>query len=296
MTFLGIILFVCVAVTLGTYLVLAGLIAVREQAEGQSEELFSEGPLFKVALPFIQYFGKVAAKMRGLDRTRRDLDLKLIRAGKSFAITPDEFIGLQVVTGIVGGFIGLYIQWSLGLGPEIIVVLALFGMLFPVLSLKEAITRRQRAILKVLPYTLDLLCLAVEAGLDFTAALNRIGEKLQQNPFRDEVRLLTRDLAMGKTRAEALKDLGHRVGLDDLTSVVSALVQADELGASLGPTLRIQSAELQRRRFQRAEKRAMQAPVLMLIPLVLFIFPLVFMVIFGPMALKLFYTSGGMGF
>lgn len=204
-TFLGIVVFTCVAVTLGTYMLLAGLMTVQEQADDAKEEdLFSDGLLFKLALPFIQYFGKAAGKMRMFDKTRRDLDLRL----------------------------------------------------------------------------------------DFAAALNRIGEKLGKHPFRDELRLLNRDLAMGKTRAEALRDLEKRIGLEDLTTVVSALVQADELGASLGPTLRIQSAELQRRRFQRAEKKAMQAPVLMLIPLVIFIFPLVFLVIFGPMALRIFYGGG----
>jgi tight adherence protein C len=122
--------------------------------------------------------------------------------------------------------------------------------------------------------------------LDFTAALGRIGENLKKNPFREELRMLGRDLSMGKTRPEALRDMERRVGLEELTGVVSALVQADELGASLGPTLRIQSEDLQRKRFQRAEKKAMQAPVLMLIPLVLFIFPLVFMIIFTPIALR----------
>jgi tight adherence protein C len=132
----------------------------------------------------------------------------------------------------------------------------------------------------------------VEAGLDFTAALNRIGENLKQNPFREELRLLSRDLSMGKTRPEALRDLERRVGIEELTSVISALVQADELGASLGPTLRIQSEELQRKRFQRAEKKAMQAPVLMLIPLVVFIFPLVFMIIFTPIAIRVMEQLG----
>ena len=160
----------------------------------------------------------------------------------------------------------------------------------PYLNLSDRAARRQKAIRMILPYTLDLLCLAVEAGLDFTAALNRIGENLKTNPLREELRLLTRDLTMGKTRSEALRDLERRVEIEELTSVVSALVQADELGASLGPTLRIQSEGLQQKRFQRAEKKAMQAPVLMLIPMVLFIFPLVFLIIFTPIILQVLDT------
>lgn len=293
--FLGITIFTCVAVMLGSYLVLAAMMAVRDESDPDQVDTYSEGPLYKLLLPLIQYFAKVASRMRGLDRTRRDMDLRLVRAGKSLTTTSDEFLGFTFVCGILGAGVGLYLQWLMDAPLQVIVALALLAMMLPNLSLRDAIKKRQAQILKILPYTLDLLCLAVEAGLDFTAALNRIGEKLGKNPFREEIRLLSRDLAMGKTRAEALRDLEKRIGLEDLTSVVSALVQADELGASLGPTLRIQSAELQRRRFQRAEKKAMQAPVLMLIPLVLFIFPLVFMVIFGPMALRILY-GGGVGF
>ena len=192
----------------------------------------------------------------------------------------------MVVCSFVGLAVAGYFDFMLGLTWPNMLLLTLLVAYLPYLSLSDKAERRKKAIRKVLPYALDLLCLAVEAGLDFTAALGRIGENLKKNPFREELRMLGRDLSMGKTRPEALRDMERRVGLEELTGVVSALVQADELGASLGPTLRIQSEDLQRKRFQRAEKKAMQAPVLMLIPLVLFIFPLVFMIIFTPIALR----------
>jgi tight adherence protein C len=165
-------------------------------------------------------------------------------------------------------------------------VVPLVMAFLPILGLNDMIKKRHHKIRRALPYTLDLLTLSVEAGLDFTAALTRIAEKLKGNPFQEEVRKLTRDLAMGKTRIEALKDMSERIRMEDLQSVVSALVQADELGSSLGPTLRIQAGELRRRRFQLAEKKAMQAPVKMLFPLVAFIFPQVWMVVFGPLVIK----------
>ena len=285
-------IFMGFAMGLGAWSVLTSVAEVQQDAE-ESDELFSQSPLFKAALPFVQHFGRIVAPFKLLNGFRADLQLKLTRAGKIFAITPDEYIGLMIVSGIVGMGIGTYCVLMIGLNWDAVLLFGLFVMFLPYLQLKESITRRQKAIRKVLPYTLDLLTLAVEAGLDFGAALNRIGEKLGANPFRDEVRLLTRDLTVGKTRAEALRDLDHRIGLEELRSVTSALIQADELGASLGPTLRIQSRELQRKRFQRAEKKAMQAPVLMLIPLVLFIFPLVFLVIFAPLALKVMTMDFG---
>ncbi|MCA8921597.1 MAG: type II secretion system F family protein [Planctomycetes bacterium] len=293
-TILGLTLLFGFAVATTMWLILAGLQQLKEETEETESELFQKSPLLKIALPFVQYFARALAPLRGLDRMRESLEYKLIRAGRIYVMTPDEVLGLMCVTFFVGIGFGLYVELFTGFfGPFGVVFCALFVGYMPVLNLSDAIKKRQKLVLKVLPYTLDLLCLSVEAGLDFAAALNRIGEKLGKNPFREEVRVLTQDIAMGKTRGEALRDMDERIGLDDLTSVVSALVQADELGASLGPTLRIQSSELQRKRFQRAEKKAMQAPVLMLIPLVLFIFPLVFIVIFAPMVIR--YLTGEFG-
>lgn len=283
---LGLSLFFAFAVGLLAFTLVADFMAIKEAAEEQ-DELFSQSPLFKLILPFVQHLGRVLSGVRFLDSLRADLQMKLIRAGKVDTITPDEFIGFMLLCGVIGCVVGLYFDFMIDVGATGIIGIAFVVMLLPSMSLNDAIKRRQKSIRKLLPYTLDLLCLAIEAGLDFTAALNRIADNLGKTPFRDEIRALSRDLSMGKTRAEALRDMERRIGLEELTSVVTALIQADELGASVGPTLRIQSRELQRKRFQRAEKQAMQAPVLMLIPLVLFIFPLVFLVIFTPIVLRI---------
>jgi len=281
----GLASFLGFALGLLAWTVLNGIASVQEAAEEQ-DEVYSTGPLFTAALPFVQALGRFFERLKGLEGFRGHIDLKLIRAGKADAITPDEFLGLMTLTGGAGALISLYFELALGAGPFFIMVIVLLVGLLPYLSLDDSIKRRQAKVRKILPYTLDLLTLSVEAGLDFSAALNRIAEKLDKNPLQVEVKRLNRDLSMGKTRSEALRDMDHRIGLEELTTVVSALIQADELGASLGPTLRIQSKELQRKRFQRAEKKAMQAPVLMLVPLVLFIFPLVFLIIFTPILLK----------
>lgn len=283
---LGLSLFFAFAVGLLAFTLVADFMAIKEEAE-QQDELFSQSPLFKALLPYVQHLGRVLSGVRFLDSLRADVQMKLVRAGKADTITPDEFVGFMLLCGMGGGLVGLYFEFMVEIGATGVIGIAFLVMLLPSLSLNDAIKRRQKSIRKLLPYTLDLLCLAVEAGLDFTAALNRIADNLGKSPFRDEVRALSRDLSMGKTRPEALRDMERRIGLEELTSVVTALIQADELGASIGPTLRIQSRELQRKRFQRAEKQAMQAPVLMLIPLVIFIFPLVFLVIFTPIILRI---------
>jgi tight adherence protein C len=285
---LGLAVFLGFSVGLGAWVILTSLKEVQEDAEEQFE-LYSKSPLYAAVVPFSQYFGRNFEKIRAsvfLNRFREKIRKKLNEAGKAYSITADEFLGLMTVSAFLGLGVAAYFDFMIGLQWQEMAALTLLVGNLPYMNLKDNAKRRQKKIRQILPYALDLLCLAVEAGLDFTAALARIGENLKKNPLREELRLLSRDLSMGKTRPEALRDMERRVGLEELTSVVSALVQADELGASLGPTLRIQSEDLQRKRFQRAEKKAMQAPVLMLIPLVLFIFPLVFLIIFTPIALQ----------
>jgi tight adherence protein C len=261
-----------------------------DAVEGKEDrdEKFVDTPFFRIMLPFVQAIARIVEKLRFLDKSRDNLDRRLIMAGKRDAINPDEVYGLAVIMMVFCLLLGVYLdQMSDGIPYYVWLLLGGVGFMLPFLGLNDMIKKRHHKIRRALPYTLDLLTLAVEAGLDFTAALTRITDKLVGNPFQDEVRKLTRDLAMGKTRIEALKDMADRVRLEDLQSVVSALVQADELGSSLAPTLRIQAGELRRKRFQLAEKKAMEAPVKMLAPLVIFIFPLVFIVVFGPIAIRL---------
>jgi tight adherence protein C len=165
-------------------------------------------------------------------------------------------------------------------------VFPLLGFFLPLIWLRDVLVARHFQMKKKLPYALDLLTLGVEAGLDFTGALNRIVQKLGENPLSEEFALMLREILMGKNRAEALRDLGERNNLLELTSVVSALVQADELGASLGPVLRIQAAQMRVRRSQAAEEQAMKAPVKILFPLLFCIFPATFIIILGPVAIR----------
>ena len=261
------------------------------QGKEERDEIFVDTPVFRLILPFVQVVSRVVERFSFLDRYRDNLDRRLVMAGKRDAITPDEVLGTCIITAVGGILVAVYLDFMIGVNLPVYMALGFLGSFLPVMGLGDMIKKRHNKIRRALPYTLDLLTLAVEAGLDFTAALARIVDKLKGNPFQEEVRKLNRDLAMGKTRAEALKDMSDRIRLDDLQSVVSALVQADELGSALGPTLRIQSGELRRRRFQLAEKKAMQAPVKMLFPLVAFIFPLVFLVVFSPIVLKFLFMD-----
>jgi tight adherence protein C len=177
--------------------------------------------------------------------------------------------------------LGLSVWLRLGAGASLLCALA--GAGYPLLWLRDRVRARHRAIARALPYGLDLLTLSVEAGLDFPAALAKVVDKGRSGPLADELSVVLKELRLGKTREEALRNLARRVDLPALTSFVQALVHADRMGTPLGKVLRILSTQLRIERSQRAEKLANEAPVKLLLPLVLFIFPTLFLMLFGPL-------------
>lgn len=175
------------------------------------------------------------------------------------------------VSGLAIGMI------TLGLGGFIILI----GFYMPFYLIGSRAKARQHAIIKSLPDAFDLITTCVEAGLGLDAALARVAEKVE-GPFADELSRALRDIALGKSRRDALKELGERTGVPDLITFTNAVIQAEAMGSSVGAVLRVQADQLRVKRRQRAEKAAYQAPVKMLFPLVMCIFPTLFIVILGP--------------
>jgi tight adherence protein C len=269
--------------------------AVNDRSQGRK----ATSLLFRIARPMSRATGFFVAMLsariemavgRGAERSfllpaRIWAERKLRAAAHPQGVTADEFLGMIALGAVVATFFGIVVNTRLGFGP-IILVFSGMGAYTPILWLRGQINRRQDDIRRGLPYALDLLTLSVEAGLDFTQALARIVQKLGPTPLALELGGALRDIQLGRTRAQALRELSRRVDLSELNSIVSSLIQADELGSSLGPILRVQSEQLRQRRSQDAEKKAMEAPVKILFPLVLFIFPTIFIIIFGPIAIK----------
>ena len=225
------------------------------------------------------------------DRVRRIL----IRGGQPQSYSPEDIMALQeigLVVGLLAGFLlantlDQNLAWGLAGG--------VLGAMYPIIWVNDHVTKRHLAISRALPFNLDLLTLSVEAGLDFTAALDTVVRKGKAGPLRDELSLALKQLKMGKTREEALKGMIARVDLAALTQFVTALIQADKMGTSLGKVLRIQSTQLRLERTQRAEKLANEAPVKMLFPLIACIFPTVFMVLFGPIVFAFMFNGAAGG-
>ena len=153
--------------------------------------------------------------------------------------------------------------------------------------LRSAVKLRQNQILRAMPFVLDLLTLSVEAGLDFMSAVQRATEREKLDALSEELLRMVREIQVGTTRKNALRAMSERVNLPDMRALVNALVQADELGVAVGSILRIQSDQIRVRRFERAEKLANEAPTKLLGPLMVFIFPAVFIILLGPLFYKL---------
>lgn len=206
---------------------------------------------------------------------------RLQATGVDYLLTSAQFAALQLIAAgaAVALVYAVFSSFTDELGVMWLLLAAVGGTYYPRLWLYEARKRRSRQMLKALPVYLDYITLAVEAGLNLAGALHQAVEKGPAGPLRQEWTRVLRDLRAGLPRAEALKRLAERVDLAEIQNLVSALVQAERTGASLGPTLRAQADQRRAERFQRAEKLALEAPVKLLAPLVAFIFPVVFLLL-----------------
>ena len=209
--------------------------------------------VFKLLLPLAPNFSRLVSRPLFAKSVER-ANVLLVQGGLEGLISGEEFVALR-----------LMLLWVL-----------------PELWLRGAVKSRHFSIQKSLPFVLDLLTLSVEAGMDFISALQRNCKVRRLDPLNEELLRMTKEIQVGSSRKEALLRMSGRVGQPDLRSVAFALVQADELGVSIGAILRIQSEQLRSRRFDRAEKLAAEAPVKMLGPLMLCIFPAVFVILLGP--------------
>jgi len=231
---------------------LAGEVTYVTLADGRRQER-SIPLLFRALLPLASNFFPLVRRPLFASSVSRAETL-LVQGGFEGLLSGEEFVSLQ-----------LMLLW-----------------IVPDLWLYRAVRRRHASIQKALPFVLDLLTLSVEAGMDFIGALQRNCRARRLDPLNEELLRMTKEIQVGSSRKEALRNMSARVGQSDLRAVANALVQADELGVSIGAILRIQSEQLRSQRFDRAEKMAAQAPVKMLGPLLLFIFPAVFIILLGP--------------
>jgi len=209
---------------------------------------------------------------------------RLLIAGEP--MTVNAFLMLRAL--LLGTFLLLPVLFimagALAFGPVALLLIAVFGIigfLMPQMWLQSRVSQRQQQIIKSLPDAFDLITTCVEAGLGLDAALTKVAQKVE-GPFAVELQRTLQEISLGRMRRDALRELGERAGVPDLISFVNAVIQAEQMGSSIGTVLRVQADQLRVRRRQRAEAQAYKAPVKMIFPLVLCIFPALFIVILGP--------------
>jgi len=213
-------------------------------------------------------------------------------SGLLYLMSPTQFIALCLVSmmGFAAATVAVLSAADLFSWLPVAGTAAL-GFVYPRIWLKESLKKRQKQILRALPVYLDFLTMSIEAGLNMAGAIAQAVAKGPAGPLKNEFSFVLRDLRAGLTRAEALRRMEARILIPQVSSFVSAVVQAERMGASLGATFRAQAEQRRVERFQQAEKLAMEAPVKLIFPLVVFIFPITFLVLMFPIAMK-FMESG----
>ncbi len=257
--------------------------------------------LLLIISPFLTQLGEIL-NIKFFKKYFNKLERMLTTADLNETLTPQEFLALQIITPIPALpviLLGIIkIETFAALKDPLrcfFFLLFVFMVIFLIvyLVLNDKVNKRQKSINRELPFALDMLTSAVEAGLDFAGAIRRLVQKASKmTPLKTEFSLMLKEINLGKTRAEALKRMAYRVNLSELTTIVNSLIQADQLGTGVGQALTTLSDDLRVKRFQLAEKKALEAPVKMLFPLIAFIFPSVFIILIGPLMLQIFSQVG----
>jgi tight adherence protein C len=243
-------------------------------------------PMLRLVWPlitFIEFHLTARFPPDWLEKTHK----KLQETGVGYLMSAEQFYAVRVFSAIGTTLVA----WVLLSAVEqdgffTLFLFAVGGYFFPMIWLGDMREQRRKAVLRSLPVYLDFITMAVEAGLNLNGALNQAMDKGPPGPLRNELYMVVRDLRAGVPRADALRRMEKRLDMEEITSFVGTVIQAEKMGARLGTALRVQAVQRRTERFQRAEKLAMEAPVKLILPLIVFIFPVTFIVLAFPIVMK----------
>jgi len=233
------------------------------------------------SLPFTQ---KLLEKLKLDAKIKNRLDAAHIN------LTPGQFFNIKL--GLLLLAVGMVFFVLKKFEPIVLLAALALGYALPELWLRRRINQRKYEIARVLPETVDLLGLCVEAGLDFTTAVRWLIEKTHMNPMIEELAFVLEEIKWGKPRVQALKDMSKRLGISEVSSFVQTLVQAERMGTPVAEAFSILSEDTRMQRYRAGERYAMQAPIKILIPLIFCILPVIAIIVGGPIFLQ--FMEGGM--
>ncbi|HEY0062186.1 MAG TPA: type II secretion system F family protein [Telluria sp.] len=293
------------AVLMGMAAALVAWIVTRTVAEVPPEDRAYKDPPplgFRLAALPIHWLGHfLAPTISGKNHAKMQAGLR--QAGLEYQITVPQFVAGRLMCALL---VVAIVCWGLAsfdtdgaepsrFGTRVYalasMVAALAGYFYPSIWLRDRLGARRKELLRALPFYLDVITLCVEAGLNMQGAMNQAVAKGPKGVLRDEIQRVLRDIRAGKGRADSLRAMSDRLNEAPVTSFTTAVIQAESMGMNLGPILRAQADQRRSERFLRAEKLAMEAPVKMLFPLIVFIFPCTFIVLFFPIVMKFMHAG-----
>lgn len=255
----------------------------------QTDEIAKHGIILRYSRPFFKrYFSPIVSGMKNRKIFKEKYRRSLSAAGLTSILTPEDFfafklfliLGFPIVFILLKTFLST--DWDLSLIP----VLALVGFFYPDIWISGKIQQRQKEIIMNMPFCVDMLALSVEAGLDFVAAMAKVNEKAKVNALTEEFENVIREIKIGASRAEALRNLAWRIDLIQISSFCATLIAADSVGASIGPILKSLALEIRQKKSAEVEKAGATAATKILFPMMFLIIPSVLLIIFAPIVLE----------
>lgn len=261
-----------------------------DDSKTQTDEIAKHGIVLRYSRPFFKrYFSPIVSGMKNKKTFKDKYRRKLAAAGLTNVLTPEDFFAFKLflILGFPIVFLGvrtfLEETWSLQLIP----LIAFIGFFYPDFWISGKIQQRQKDIIRAMPFGVDMLALSVEAGLDFIAAMAKVIEKAKANPLTEEFEIVIREIKIGASRAEALRNMAWRIDLIQISSFSATLIAADSVGASIGPILKALAVEIRQKKSAEVEKAGATAATKILFPMLFLIVPSVLMIVFAPIVLEM---------
>ena len=251
----------------------------------------SQSALINISRPLVHNFTLQHAQRFKNATMRKKIEKRILTAGLSQEINVDEYLGMQILWGIMFPCVLCLLNFALQLGYPypFCLLLGVFGWFFPGFYCTNKRKARYVAVTQDMPFFIDLLALSTEAGLDFINAIQRIVDKAENSVLAHELSIVLKDLKLGSSRGDALRDLATRLDIPEMTSFCAVIIDADYTGASIAQVLKDQSQQMRLERFVRAEKAGARASQTMLLPMMFLILPAVFIMVFAPVVINFFY-------
>lgn len=265
-----------------------------EQQNNVQDAIAQQGVILRYSRPFFRrYVTPIVSSMKSKKKIREKYKRKLASAGLTEVLTPEDFFSFKLFLIIGFPIVFFFVRWFTEADWPLsyIPFIAIFGFFYPDLWINGTISNRQAEVVRSMPFAVDMLALSVEAGLDFVAAMAKVVEKAKPSPLTIEFEILMKEIKIGASRAEALRNMAWRIDLIQISSFCATLIAADSVGASIGPILKALSAEIRQKRSSDVEKAGATAATKILFPMLFLIVPAVFIVVAAPIMLEL--VTGG---